>query len=256
MLKIERYRSIEEMLEKKEVVSVSEIEKALNISRATIYRDIKELSQSGALQIVRGGISKWNSPSLLLEESIYSDKLRKNTEEKARIAEYAASLIDCSKTIFLDSSTTVFEMCPFIKQKKDLLIITNDVRIAAEFSTSPGISVYVLGGWLRPNYYTLRDRSYKKVLADISIDLAFFSCDAITPQRGCMITNDDEVLLKKEIISISSHNYVLSDHSKFNKTAFMAFSALDAFDKIISGIELDEEYAENFHVKGINLVLV
>ena len=88
MLPIERLQKIQVILEEREVVSIPELEKLLDASKATVYRDIKTLQKEGKLQFVRGGISK--APYDRRVELPYHVKRSSNVEEKKRIAREAA----------------------------------------------------------------------------------------------------------------------------------------------------------------------
>lgn len=254
MLQEERYQRIEQLLLTRELASISDLAAILSVSRATIYRDLRELSRDGKVRLVRGGIARPADPSPLKKEEPYDEKTRTNAEEKARIAAYACEMIHPGSTVFLDSSTTVLNMCPHICRIGDVFVITNDLRIAAEFSSAPSVSVYVTGGHLRHNYYTLTNRTPEERLQEITMDVAFMSCDAITPRHGCMITNDDEVPLKKLVISRAQQNVMVCDHSKFNRTAFMSFANVADFVQIVTGQELSDELYQSFYMTCPNIV--
>jgi len=257
ILQAERYRRIEQLLQNRDLVGVAELETDLAVSRATIYRDLKALNRDGKIRLVRGGIARPADPFPLQKENAYDEKARANADEKARIAAYASELIRPGSTIFLDSSTTLLNICPHVKRIGDLFVITNDVRIAAELSAAKDVSVYVMGGHLRRNYYTLTNRAPREQLREIAIDVAFLSCDAITPRHGCMVANDGEVPLKKFVLShAAQRSVVVCDHSKFNRTAFISFANVTDFTHIITGRELSDELYQSFYEVCRNIVRV
>ena len=256
MLQAERYQKIESLLAQHSVLSISELQAALNTSRATIYRDLKNLDDAGRIQIVRGGATLSSYPNLIKIDEPYSKKVQLNTEEKKRIAHYATSLVKPGMTIVLDSSTTVFEMCRDLLHIPNLQIITNDLRIATEMRNGEKISVFVTGGFVRPNYYTLSNYMHDDFLQHLSADISFMACDAITIDRGCMITNSDEIPIKKEMLSISRKHILLSDHSKFGKTAFCCFAPVSEINIIICGNETPDEHLREITDSGINIVTV
>lgn len=244
MLQLERFRSIEELLSKKNHLKISELEKHLNVSRATIYRDLKDLDKQGKIRIVRGGIAKPSS-----HELPYIAKRAINTDEKRRIAKAAAGYIMPNQTIFLDSSTTVNEMTSYLLERKDIQVITNDLNIASDLTISLELKVYVIGGLIRPGFYTLTGYLAQNNLSKMHADIAFLSCDAIGLRDGCMLTNDEEVDIKREVIKRSSRVIILCDHSKFSGFAFLSFCNLNQVERVITGKELNDsiysEYTEN-----------
>ena len=78
MLQTERYQKIESLLAQHSVLSISELQAALNTSRATIYRDLKNLNDAGRIQIVRGGATLSSYPNLIKIDEPYSEKVRLN----------------------------------------------------------------------------------------------------------------------------------------------------------------------------------
>ena len=93
-------------------------------------------------------------------------------------------------------------------------------------------------------------------LQHLSADISFMACDAITIDRGCMITNSDEIPIKKEMLSISRKHILLSDHSKFGKTAFCCFAPVSEINLIICGNETPDEHLQEITDSGINIVAV
>ena len=256
MLRTERYRMIESIVNEKQLISISDLTEALNASKATVYRDLKELDRLGRVQAIRGGAAKAEYLDSISADRPYDEKTTLNAEEKARIAHAACGMLEPGMTIYLDSSTTVYHMCDELAAMQDIRVITNDVHIAARLSNAPGISVYVSGGYLRKNYYTLTSFTGETFLNQLTANITFASCDAITAERGCMITNSDEVSIKKQMLAIASKRVLLCDHSKFNHTAFVTFAPLEEIDHIIVGRELPEGVCSRFEEKGVTLMLV
>lgn len=239
MLQVERYKMIESMLDQKGMMGISDIVEALRVSRATAYRDLKDLSKLGKIELVRGGAAKVKYS--MTYDRPYTEMRNQNTVEKGRIADEACEFVKPDMTVFLDSSTTVLLMCEKLCSIPRLQIITNDVKIATEFHAAPNITVYVTGGMIRKGYHTLTSFMNNKFLDGMMADAVFLSCDAINIENGGMVTNSEEVYIKQAMLNISNKRYFLCDHTKFNTTAFISFSKLNIADKIITGVELSDE---------------
>ena len=70
---------------------------------------------------------------------------------------------------------------------------------------------------------------------------------------GCSITNNDEVLIKQQMIAHSQKTVIIADHSKFDTVASWRVCPLDAIDLFITGKELEEDIAEHYEKLGITL---
>lgn len=93
MLSEERFEVILKLLEEKNTVTVNELVEKLNTSESTIRRDLNHLDKEKKLKKVHGGATSLNiiydtkEDEVLVRQSL-------NVDEKAKIAKYAASLIE------------------------------------------------------------------------------------------------------------------------------------------------------------------
>lgn len=147
-------------------------------------------------------------------------------------------------------------MNKYLIHANGIRVITPDVMIASELSSFEGIEVFVLGGKLRKGYYTLTGSFAINNLVGIQFDTAFLSCDAINISNGCMLTNMEEVELKKKIIVSSRETVVLCDHTKFDKSSFMSYCTIDQVDHLIVGNKLDEDIYIKYANRGVNITRI
>ena len=256
MLQVERLNRIEKLLRAENMLSATELQETLGVSRATIYRDLKYLSDCGTVKLVRGGATLPQYNNLIVDDEPYAKKIKQYQEEKERIAYRASEYVSPRMTLFLDSSTTVYKMCDHLKKIEDLHVITNDLKIAIELRGEPNVTVFVVGGQLRRTYYTTTIYNQNQCLQGISADICFFASDAININNGFMITNSEESLVKEHMLGISNKHIALCDHSKFEKTAFCSFAPIESADIIITGKELPEELQEKYSKENTELILV
>jgi len=241
MLQEERLQRIEEYINFRGRASFQELMKELDLSKATIRRDLKRLEAEERLTIVRGGaIAKEPESS---RELPYYRKLETNSEEKQRIAKSAAALVESGKTIVLDSGTTTRHMVPHLAQLPYAHIITCDVLIAADCSYYPNIETTVIGGKLRSGYHSLYGYLAEQMIRTLNADIAFLSADAISDDGTCAITNIEEVLIKQYILKCADKSVLLCDHTKFNLKSVVKIYDINDVDLVICGRELAEERA-------------
>lgn len=254
MLKAERMDKIREYIVKNKYVNINDLAIHFNISTATVRRCLKQLEKENFVESVRGGavlISDGNT----FEQS-YQVKRQQNIDEKKRIAEAACSFISSNNSIFLDSSSTVFEMTTILTSMKHITVLTNDVFIASALSPAKDIDVTVTGGTLRKTFYTLTGFLAERVLKDVSVDYAFMGIDAINSQGNFMITNTEEVTIKQIIAERANKVIVLCDHSKFNRQAFLSLWDNKHIHLVITGKELGDDEYKHYTDLGLNIQLV
>ncbi|MBQ8559860.1 MAG: DeoR/GlpR transcriptional regulator [Tyzzerella sp.] len=105
---------------------------------------MQNLEQKGFVKRVYDGVVLSEYSNEVVPVSLRD---RENAELKERIAAEAAKLIKDNDTVIFDASSTVRRICRHIKNRKNLTIITNNLRICEELKDSD-ISVYCTGGAL------------------------------------------------------------------------------------------------------------
>ncbi len=255
MLPAERLETIKEYLREKKFARIGVLEKQLDVSRATVRRSFLQLERENFLRMVRGGAVLASGEGNAYEQP-YSQKRDSNQEEKRRIARRAAEIVRDDFSVFLDASTTVAEITDFLADKKNLMIATNDLLIASKLKDCPNMTVTVLGGVLRRNYYTLTGLFTETLLAGMNFDCALLGMDAVSEKGGFMLTNTEEVQIKRIVAQAAGKLVVLCDHTKFDKSSFINVCGFPDVDMVITGRELDPQVYERYRESGPEIVLV
>ena len=254
MLQEERIAVLKGYVQQNRFAKIDDLKDLMNVSKATVRRDLIQLESEGFLQTTRGG-AMLTSSGVLFEQP-YCIKRDTNAAEKVRIAQKACEVISDNLSIFLDSGTTVAKMCPFLSRPQNLMIATNDVQIASELRDYTNVTVTVIGGLLRRNFCTLTGMYAELMLNEMRFDYAFISSDTICENGGLMITNPEEVQIKRLVAKSTSKLIVLADHSKFEKTSFLSVCGLEDIDMVITGNELDNSLCERYRELGLEIVQV
>ncbi len=253
MLQEERLRRMKEQIDLKIFCSLTDLCETYGISRATARRDLNLLADANRIKLVRGGASTVSAGTTY--DTPYRVKKNLYQEEKARIAELAFQQIHEGETVILDSGTTALRIAERIRTGHDIKVATNDVQIAASFANFDGIDVTVIGGSLRKGYYSTLGYFAQMTLENIHADIAFIGVDAIDANHGFMITNTEEVLVKRLIMAAAKRKVIICDHTKFESTSFVRLCLLDEVDLIITGRELDEKILEKYTEAGARIHL-
>lgn len=252
MLPLERLERIKEHLARNDFASIHSLSEMLGVSAATVRRSLKQLEHERVVNLTRGGAVFAKSSGLT--EHPYMLKRHMNVDEKRRIAREAMNYVKKEQSIFLDSSSTVFEMTRFLSAVPEILIVTNDVLIAAELTNAEAGTVTVIGGTLRKGYYTLTGDFAETAINDVGLHFTFLGIDAISLEGGLMITNSEEVRIKRKVIGASSEVIVLCDHTKFEQQSFLRICDLNKVDRIITGKELDDETYQKYIERDIEVI--
>lgn len=253
MIRDERISKMKAYINAQQYVSMGELMTKFNISKATVRRDLEALAQKEEICLLRGGARKKEDVN---RELMYSEKLGRNREEKKRISQSAAEMIQEGQTIFVDTGVTTREMIPYLCEMRNVHVVTNDIWIATHISTNTDIKVSVPGGNIRRGYYTIKGYEAEQFLSNLYVDVAFISTDAVDRRFGCSITNNDEVYIKQKMILNSAKSVIIADHSKFETVASWKVCNIEDIDLYITGVEMLQEEVANYKKMNIHVKTV
>jgi len=254
VLKIERKEKIKTYLMSNSFANIKDLAVSMDVSTATIRRTLRELEEEGIVDLTHGGVVLKESGHLY--EQPYQVKRETNSEEKRRIAAEACTFIKRNESIYLDSSSTVFEMTRLLTTLKSINIATNDIAIANALYACDELDVSVIGGVLRKHYFTLTGFFSELIMKNVFFDTVFMGFDAISFKGGLTITNSEEVRIKQMAIEASNKVIALCDHTKFEKEAFLTVCSLKDIDVLITGKELDPKTHGRLIEEGVEVLLV
>ena len=233
MLKQDRLMEITNIMQSKKRIRTEDLAKITFSSISTIRRDVIFLEKQGLVKRLHGEIilNNFNTvePSQFLRES-------ENVIKKRTIASLAKDFIAPGMCIYLDSSTTVYELCPFLCDIEHLIIFTNGLNTALKLAEygNPTMKIFITGGEVKHFSSSVVNLDIENSLLNhFNIDIAF--CSA----RGIEEFNVYEVSLsqavsKKRIIDKAKETILLIDSSKFEVTGFFKINDLKKYRAIVS----------------------
>lgn len=213
MFNIERQNEILQLLQQRKSMTVQELSKLLFTSESTIRRDLNELEKSGKVRRTFGGV--------VLEETLNKEvplllRRSQNHEAKQKIAAKAADLVDNDQVVFLDASSTVAHIVPFLSKFSDLTIITNSPNTALELGNL-GIRTYCTGGLLLDASQAFVGAEAEDFVRRFNADIMFFSSRGVDLEGNITDSSAEESHLRKVMLANSQKKYYLYDTSKLGK---------------------------------------
>ncbi len=249
----ERRQQIAALLEKQQRVTVLELSHQFSVSEVTIRKDLAWLEERHIAVRTHGG-AVLATP--VAAEMGFEVRERLQQSEKERIGAAAARLVQDGDTISLDASTTAQAVAHFLKEKRDLTVVTNGLRIGMELIANPGISVFIPGGMLRQESFSLVGTWGTAVLERIHIKTAIVGARGFTLTEGLTDVNSGEIELKRTIVEMAKEVIAVIDLSKWQQVAFATFCPLKRITTIITDMQAPQEMVEQVRAAGIEVLLV
>ncbi len=210
MLAEERQRLILSMVKARGSISITEIQRKLQVSRETIRRDLVLLADEKKLRKMHGG-------ALSIEQSEPDLKIREvtNAEGKRAIGQLAASLVPDGASVMLASGTTVQAVADALLTHRNLTIFTNNVISCNKLMGHNGNEVYMLGGKVQPGNGAALGRDATIMLENYFADFLFVGAGAISPTGWLMDYTREEGELHSAMLRSARTPVVVADHGKF-----------------------------------------
>jgi len=253
LLAEERRFRIREILSRERTVSASDLIRDLGVTAATVRRDLAVLEKEGVLVRSHGGaVSRTSSTNF---QPSYEALGRSNRAEKQAIAREADRLILDGETVFLEGSTTVYELARRLLHRNRLTVITNSPPIVDEFQRSQHVSVISTGGELQKDVFYLSGVWAQRALSEIRVDKAVLGISAIDPQYGISTASQAEAQIKKMILKSARVSIALADHSKFGNQGFAYVGPTTDIDILVTDSVTDPKYLRPLREAGVELIL-
>jgi DeoR family transcriptional regulator, aga operon transcriptional repressor len=250
----ERRRSIRQLIEKQERVTVDELAARFRTSEVTIRSDLTALAKTGGVVRTHGGALLQRDG----DDLPISVKKNLHHAEKVRIAAAAVQLIEDGDTVLLDSGTTTAEIARQIATLKmqRLHIVTNALNIAVLLAHVPHVVLVMPGGVLRPQSYSLAGPQAEQALQGLHVDKLFLGVDSLDPQIGLMTPHVLEAQLNAQMIRIARRVIAVADASKLMRRNLSVIARVEQIHQLITDASADRAIVEELRRRGVEVTLV
>ena len=232
-----RTRQILAYLKTRKSCTLAELMEKFGVSSATIHRDVEALTRRDAVERVRGGLIYNDAPDANGSSAAYQERVVSRRREKVAVAKKALPLIEEGDIIFLDSSTTVYELALLLTHEKfdHLTVITNAVAVMNLFRKfPPHWSMIGLGGNYDPQLNSILGVSALEQLSRYNISKAFVSAFGLDDKTATTNHVRQAEMLRK-VLDAADRRYLLIDRSKLRRKGLYRIAARGGFDAVLCG---------------------
>lgn len=256
--KEDRLNRFIEILEKQNGATVKDLAVLLDVSEMTVRRDLETLKAEGIVLDIPGVAVLNSQYTYPQNEDTYllSRATHAHMREKERIGKFAAELIRQDDCIIIDNGSTVECLADNIPKDTKLTVFTCNLNILNKICNNPNISIIFGGGYYHPDTSLFESAESVHLIENIRATKVFVSAAGIHDKMGITCMNNYELKTKQAIIQSGAEKILLADSSKFGVIKSCFLTDLDIFDKVITDVNLSEEWAELIREKGIKLEMV
>lgn len=248
----ERRKYIIDHITEKGFVKVADLAESLEVTQATIRKDLTVLEKQGLLYRAYG--SALPTSAQVMDISMNTKRLIR-FKEKLRIAKRAQELIDENDSVILSAGSTVGVFAEVLQPKGRLYVVTSAVNIAMTLGNMTNVTVMQLGGILYGNSLCVVGFDTIKSLQDIHCGKVFFGVDGVDPGHGVSCATLEEAQQIQKMIQVSDMAIVLADSSKIGAKGFGRICALDNIDVLITDDGISEKQKKSIEGQGVQVII-
>lgn len=211
VLTLHRKQHILELLRRTGQVIAKDVSRELSLSEDTIRRDLRELAAEGLLQRVHGGALP-SSPAI----GDFAARLQVATDEKKRIGQAAAALVQPGQVVILDGGTTAVQIARHFSADLRATIVTHSPTIALELVDHRAVDVILIGGKLFKHSVVSVGAPAIEAIRRIHADTYFMGVTGIHPKYGLSTGDFEEAHVKRALSASAAETIVLASSEKLN----------------------------------------
>jgi DeoR family transcriptional regulator of aga operon len=261
MNRYERLNALLDLLAAKGSLGVETAAAELDVSAATIRRDLDHLASQQMLTRTRGGaVAHSVSYDLPLRY-----KSARQASQKQRIGTAAAALVGRGMVAGFTGGTTTTEVARALVTRADLqqqdgetavTVVTNALNIANELTVRRNVKIVLTGGVARPQSYELIGPLAERVLSEVHIDITFLGVEGIDATEGAFATHEGEASVNRLLASRATTVAVVADSSKLGRLTFAHIWPTAAVDVLVTDSDGDPQALRGFEEAGVKIIAV
>ena len=248
----ERHLYIKEQLYRNGFVTVQDLADQLEVTGATIRRDLRIMEGENILRRNHGGASLVHDK--VIELSLH-DRSAIWPEEKAKIAIAAADLLKEHDSMGVTSGSTVEAFVRQIQSKGPMKVVTPSIKLGMLLSEKMEVDLRILGGRIVPESMSTRDEYAIQGLHNVRCSKLFFSCDGFSIEDGVTSAFVEEAHLTECMMNIAQQRILLADSSKVGKCGFGRICGLEDVDTLITDSGIGPSLKSKIEALGVEVII-
>lgn len=246
----ERQQRILSALEDHPFVTVRDLTDVLNVSPATIRRDIDKLHDAGEARKVFGGIASL-APASRVSALPFNESSDLAVDAKRAIASAAVALCRNGDAIIVGGGSTCHQF-GLLLADRPISVFTNSMPLAAALGTSGACHLTVMGGVLYRESGILHSSRIDP--PDFFASHMFLGAQGLGPE-GVLESNPLLLEATRPLLDRTDEVIVLADSRKLSVRARYVICPIERISTLITDEGLTDEVRRQFEDAGVRVVV-
>jgi DeoR/GlpR family transcriptional regulator of sugar metabolism len=250
MLPERRHELILRTLRSAGPATVTALAAQLDVSQATVRRDLVQMETEGLLKRVYGGAAP-----VFGEDDPFADVAAVRVAEKDAVAARCAELIKDGESLLIDVGTTAHRVARHLRGRS-LTVITTNLAVYEELQDERNIQLMLLGGLVRRDYRSLVGYLTEDNLRQVRADRLILGTSGVRPDGQVMDTTVVQVPVKRAMIAASDRVVLVADTGKFPGTGIARVCGPDELDAVVTNAPVEGKAGAALHEAGVEVIEV
>lgn len=249
----DRETQILELLTAENKLEVSALAEQLGVSQVTMRKDLDELER-------RGIIIREHGYATLRSTSDNQRRIAYHYDEKRKIAECAAKLVEDGDTIMIESGSCCALFADVLAEsRKDLTIITNSAFIAAYIRGKSSFQIILLGGVYQPESQVMVGPMVRLCANEFYVKRFFIGVDGYSDSVGFTSQDYLRAVAVRDMAHQAESIVILTESERFKRRGVVPLNLpetdLPQAKIVVTNQSISDEALATLQVKGIDVIL-
>ena len=165
------------------------------------------------------------------------------------------SLSLAAQSLILDVGSTTAYVAQALRQKRDLMVVTNSLPVAQALAGQNNNRVFMAGGELRSHDGGAFGPDARAFVRQFRVQHAILSVAGVDGQAGFMLQDLPEADFSRTIIACAQETIIAADASKFGRAAPIRIADPETFHRLVTDAPPPPDIADMLAEAGISVTL-
>ncbi len=221
------------------------------VTTQTIRRDLNDLSQNGLLARVHGGAV----PAARVANVAYTARREVAAPEKHAIGMRAAELIPDGCSVIVNVGTTTEEVARALVDRRDLVVITNNLNVVGILSGTRDKELILAGGIVRQADGAIVGDEAVAFIRRFKADFAVIGASALDEDGAILDYDMREVAVARAIVENARRTILVCDRLKFERSAPVRICDVSDIHAFVTDAPPPRAFAEACARAGVQVAI-
>ena len=232
-------------------VAVEMLASTYEVTPQTIRRDLNDLCNRGLLSRIHGGAV----PARSVSNVAYESRRDLASVAKRHIGLAAAARIPDNCSLIINIGTTTEQVARALYDRRDLVVISNNINVINILSGSPRKELVLAGGTVRQSDGGIVGEAAVAFMRQFKADYAIIGASALDEEGTLLDYDIREVSVARAIIGNARQTILVADATKFERSAPVRICEIADISAFVTDGPPPARFAAACRAAGVEVVV-